>query len=606
MGVLDKLLFWRRPKTEPQVSAVQEAPSSSTTKTRDPNVAVVKRVGLAIGDVGRDFEAPEFDFNEITNVYNAEAYVRQACDKYIELMFKAGWQFVGANPKAVDYIRKRFAMIAEATQIPTDQLFIEIAEDLVKYGNAIIAKARSNDPALLPPGFSIQGLGGRDPVVGYFPLNVATMTVKRDKNGMVKQWQQEVEGQEKPVKFKPEDIIHIYYKREKGHAFGTPFLLPVLDDIRALRQAEENVLRLIYRNLFPYIHVKVGLPEEGLGASDSEVNSVRNVIENMSLEAGLVTNERVEITPVATDKIIDAHDYLRYFEQRVFTGLGVSELMMGRGNTANRSTGDNLYGEFIDRVKAFQRVMSIFVDQFMVKELLMEGGFDPVLNPEDDVDFIFNEIDIDAKIKKENHVVFLYEHNAITEDEMRQLLGREPIPDSDREKMYLYRVKIPGNVKKDNAADTDNRNQPENQYGKKPSPGKTKGHLDLFADELDRILTELNQAVVGLIQLHYEKQLDGLEKLPGVIRYAEERVEEMAKQCLSEREWETIRFPLHRTFAYLGESLMGHFTYTSEATQKEAPELGNATFEVLRDRFFEVIEKLKQTQGDADAVEVRQ
>lgn len=606
MGVLDKLLFWRRPKTEPQVSAVQEAPSSSTTKTRDPNVAVVKRVGLAIGDVGRDFEAPEFDFNEITNVYNAEAYVRQACDKYIELMFKAGWQFVGANPKAVDYIRKRFAMIAEATQIPTDQLFIEIAEDLVKYGNAIIAKARSNDPALLPPGFSIQGLGGRDPVVGYFPLNVATMTVKRDKNGMVKQWQQEVEGQEKPVKFKPEDIIHIYYKREKGHAFGTPFLLPVLDDIRALRQAEENVLRLIYRNLFPYIHVKVGLPEEGLGASDSEVNSVRNVIENMSLEAGLVTNERVEITPVATDKIIDAHDYLRYFEQRVFTGLGVSELMMGRGNTANRSTGDNLYGEFIDRVKAFQRVMSIFVDQFMVKELLMEGGFDPVLNPEDDVDFVFNEIDIDAKIKKENHVVFLYEHNAITEDEMRQLLGREPIPDSDREKMYLYRVKIPGNVKKDNAADTDNRNQPENQYGKKPSPGKTKGHLDLFADELDRILTELNQAVVGLIQLHYEKQLDGLKKLPGVIRYAEERVEEMAKQCLSEREWETIRFPLHRTFAYLGESLTVHFTYTSEAAQKEAPELGNATFEVLRDRFFEVIEKLKQTQGDADAVEVRQ
>lgn len=606
MGVLDKLLFWRRPKTEPQVSAVQEAPSSSTTKTRDPNVAVVKRVGLAIGDVGRDFEAPEFDFNEITNVYNAEAYVRQACDKYIELMFKAGWQFVGANPKAVDYIRKRFAMIAEATQIPTDQLFIEIAEDLVKYGNAIIAKARSNDPALLPPGFSIQGLGGRDPVVGYFPLNVATMTVKRDKNGMVKQWQQEVEGQEKPVKFKPEDIIHIYYKREKGHAFGTPFLLPVLDDIRALRQAEENVLRLIYRNLFPYIHVKVGLPEEGLGASDSEVNSVRNVIENMSLEAGLVTNERVEITPVATDKIIDAHDYLRYFEQRVFTGLGVSELMMGRGNTANRSTGDNLYGEFIDRVKAFQRVMSIFVDQFMVKELLMEGGFDPVLNPEDDVDFVFNEIDIDAKIKKENHVVYLYEHNAITEDEMRQLLGREPIPDSDREKMYLYRVKIPGNIKKDNTADTDNRNQPENQYGKKPSPGKTKSHLDLFADELDRILTELNQAVVGLIQLHYEKQLDGLEKLPGVIRYAEERVEEMAKQCLSEREWETIRFPLHRTFAYLGESLMGHFTYTSEATQKEAPELGNATFEVLRDRFFEVIEKLKQTQGDADAVEVRQ
>lgn len=516
---------------------VTEAPSSGGgSAKRDPIATLVKRIGLAL-DVGtsREFQAPPFDLTQITNAYDTEAYVRQAIDKYIEMMFKAGWDFVGKNQAAVDYIRMRFKLMAEMTQTPTDQLWIEIAEDLVKYGNVIIVKARDKGNLLggTKTGITVQGLGGEAPIAGYFPVNVTTISILRDKNGTVKGWQQEVEGSDKPVKFKVTDVVHVYYKKEKGAAFATPFLLSALDDIRSLRQAEETVLRLIYRNLHPLLHIKVGTEE--LPGQQGEVDVVRDEFENMDLEGGFVTSERVNITAVSADKIIDAKEYLKYFEQRVFTGLGVSELMMGRGNTANRSTGDNLSGEFADRVKAFQKVMAIFVDEFVIKELLMEGGFDPVLNPDDDVDFVFKEIDVDAKIKAENHAIFQYEHNVITEEEMRALLGRDPI--TDRAQMFMNLVTIP--VAAEAAAAkaaasptagtpaTNNKNKPTNQSGTKSSP-KVKAQADSefkvkYLESMDRTFDHSHSAITKLVDQYLDDNSDQrLAELAQVVRLTEE------------------------------------------------------------------------------------
>ena len=40
-------------------------------------------------------------------------------------------------------------------------------------------------------------------------------------------------------------------------------------------------------------------------------------------------------------------------------------------------------------------------------------------------------------IKKQVHAIYKYEHNAITEDEMRDELGMDPIPDGDRAKLFV-------------------------------------------------------------------------------------------------------------------------------------------------------------------------
>ena len=117
--------------------------------------------------------------------------------------------------------------------------------------------------------------------------------------------------------------------------------------------------------------------------------------------------------------------------------MGIPEIMFGRGNTANRSTGDNMTSEMADRIRAICRVIEMFFNSFIIKELLMEGGYDPVLNPDQAVEFKFNDNEVDVMIKKEVHAIYKYEHNAITEDEMRDELGMDPIPDGEREKMFV-------------------------------------------------------------------------------------------------------------------------------------------------------------------------
>ena len=479
----------------------------ASTAGRELTTGTVKRLGIRYGDItSKDFEEAEFDLSQIDDGYNTDSYIRQGVDKYVDQIFKEGFQFYGRDTAVVDYIRLRFSFMAEATGIPTEQLFTEIAEDVVKYGNCFLAKSRVSDQASLPPTVPVTGIAGAQPIGGYFPINATTMQIKRDKNGVVQQYQQEVD--DTTVKFKAEDMIHIYYKREKGNAFGTPFLHPVLDDVRALRQAEENVLKMMYRNIYPFFHVMVGDDETPGG--ENEINEVKDQIDGMEVDGGLVTTNRVEIKPIASNQVINAQPYLQYLEERVFSGMGIPAILFGRGGTANRSTGDNMTSEMADRIRAIQRIIEVFVNEYIIKELLLEGGFDPVLNPEHVVEFRFNENELDSKVKRDTHYVYLYEHNAITEDEMRKELGRDPI--TDRALMYQTLItqaneahsasvrggtaSSSGSNSSDGTKATNNKQKPTNQYGTKSSPKKVtnkevsaaegllKDQMELLQDEL--------------------------------------------------------------------------------------------------------------------------
>lgn len=455
-------------------------------KSSNIEIAPAKALGLRLGDTtSKDFEEPEFDLKTISTAYNTDGYIRQGVDKYVDQIFKEGYELFGKDENVTAYITMRLQYMARVTNQPYGQFYIDIVDDVVKYSNCIIAKARMTDQSQLPPGVSITGINGLEPIVGYYCLNVPSMQVKRDKNGIVQSWQQLMDGNDKGVKFKPEDIIHIYYKREKGNAFGTPILLPVLDDVRALRQAEESVLRLIYRNVYPFYHIAVGSKEIPGGPND--VTSMQNDINNMDLEGGIVTTERAVIKAIASNQVINAEPYLRYLEDRVFSDMGIPAILFGRGDTANRSTGDNMTSEMSDRIKAIQKTVELFINTYIINDLLLEGGYDPYLNPDQQVVFRFKENDLDTKIKSDNQAIFEYEHNSITEDEMRSKLGMDPI--TDRSKMFqtlvtqanaaaLAALKPQTGTSSSTSNQTgtkatNNKVKPTNQYKTKTSPKKT-------------------------------------------------------------------------------------------------------------------------------------
>lgn len=487
------LSWFRRQDTDKaqEVSVGQPAGRISVVEAVKAKAIQIAKVGYsyAKGTKNREsFEGPEgFSFTEIERAWISDSYVRQAVDRHVDFMFKAGWEFVGKNQAAVDYIRARFRAMAFASGTPTDTLFHQIAENSVKFHNAFVIKARQPGSYQYPQGLKVTPFLSSKPVAGYFCLPVSTITVTRTETGEIKKYKQDMKGTgssaTSPLEIKPEDMIHLAIDRLDGRAFGFPFLASALSDVMLLRQIEELVDRTIYKNVFPLVHYQVGSKE--IPADDDEIAAVKTSLASLTLDGAVITSERHNIKMVGAEgEMLNVEGYMKYFKTRVFTALGVSSTIMGESETANKSTSDNLDQMFKDRVKGYQHEIEQMITYQMIYELLTEGGFDPIINQDDMVEFRFQEIDLAAKMAEQNHIVQLFTQNSITHEEMRTLLKMDAVADEDR--LYFNMITIPvGAAGKEAQASLSagnnagaNKNQPTNQHGKKSS-SESKNSSDL-------------------------------------------------------------------------------------------------------------------------------
>lgn len=444
---------------------------------RDPKTVAVARLGQAIkGSSGGDFEESPVDLNEIASAYYTDSYIRRAVDKHSALMFKNGWELSGKNDQAVEYVWTRLKLMAEGTGQDTESFLQEVADNLILFGNAYVVKARDSKGSSAA-GVQATGYSSTSPVAGYFVLPSTQMQVNRDDDGTIVGYQQAADGGGEGVEFNPEDVIHFTFKKPTGRAYGVPFIFNALDDVKLLRQIEENVARLIYRNLFPLYMYKVGIDKPGFEATDEEIETLREEIRNIPVDGALVVPERHSIEVIGSQgQAIDANGYLKYFRERVFSGLGVSDTIMGISGTANKSTANNQTSDLVDSVKDFQKAFANQAKFAIINELLFEGGYDPVLNPDDEIDFIFSEIELDAKIQRENHIMQLYMQNGVTFEEMRNLLGLDTVVDESRLYINMFSSASGTEAAADSEASGNSGNnddQPENQHGKQDAPVST-------------------------------------------------------------------------------------------------------------------------------------
>lgn len=544
--------------------ALKNAPSGGSSRSagaisRDPKAIQVKRVGYQLVNgsrsAGRDnFQEPLTDLELIDTAIRTDSYVMQTMMKYSELLFKSGYYFEGKNEQALQYLRTRFEVMSVATGVPTEELFQGIGEDIVRYSNAFLVKARAKGGVGLPPGMSLIPIPpAREPIAGYFRLPPHTISIARDEKGNVLQYRQEVEGGGDPIIFRPEDIVHISVNRPVGRPFGEPWIAPVLEDVRLLRKVEENAALLLYRHIFPLLSYTVGIDKPGYEATDEELEEVQSVIENMPSDGAIVLPERHKIEAINLNAI-DGKPYLDYFEQRVFTGLGVSAVDMGRGDTANRNTADAMTGIKADRVKGWQRSLQAQIDKFIIDELLAEGGFDPLVNPEFNVDFVFEEIEQERKIAKENHVLQKWNSHLTTFEEARLELGLDPVVDESRLRYQM--VDAYTDEAKDTSDEVDNKNAPENQHGKRTSPKrKTESlvesetvfdhmaisHFEKLHNALLSQYRSLEKDAIDMVEAHINKQAFPVkepEEWLSAMHFSKDRmlrsVQEHTKYALSE------------------------------------------------------------------------
>ena len=393
----------------------------------------IKAVGYVNNNTYRreKFQRCEYNLSEIRDASEADSYIKIALTKYSYMIYKAGWTLKSENQEAIDYIMYRWRLMSYQTDKPMDILFQEIADDLVRYSNAFLIKARVDK---MPVGCKVKAVGvdstGR-PVGGYFRVDPSSVKIKRDKHGNILKYEQG-RGEEKK-QWSKEDVIHIYMDKDGNNAYGTPRIIAALDDVKLLRKIEGNMVALIHRFSMPLYHWKIGIPQPGFQASDPEIAKAKREIEGSSLDGLIITNEKTEIKAIGSEgSAMNMAPYLEYLENRVFSALGVSASQMGRGGA--KQDADSMEQQIHDTVKYIQRILATFIEYQIINELLAEGGFD-IFDPKNEVKYIFEEISLETKIKKENHEMLKWQSNVTTFEEGRRRMGLRDVPE-DEERLF--------------------------------------------------------------------------------------------------------------------------------------------------------------------------
>lgn len=430
--------------------------STDKTKGTKKSSVVVKSVPSPVkvysNNIGRSrapsltWEPPEWDLAECSRIANTESYVRRAFAIKESLFKKEGYRFVGKNPQRVSYIKERIEQTERAGGLPFDLLMSKTIASLTWLNNAFWVKKRDYRAS----GGKKRKKGGRElaPVAAYFFLPAETVRFKRDEYGKVKKYQQKI-GTKEPVEFNPEDVVHFYFDRQEGFSVGTPKVVPVKDDIRALRRIEENIELLVYQHLFPLFHYQVGTenaPAHTLPDGRDEVAAVWEEVQRMPSDGCWVTPERHNIEVMGAEgEALKVEDIVQHFKERIFVGLGVSSVDMGIGGTANRSTAQTLSMNLINQIKAEQNEFAQFLNSYMINDLLEESTFpEKTLFEEGNRVFVeFKEIDQERRIALENHLSQMYMQHYYTHDQMRVAGGEEPWTEEDWKNSYWTQIDEP-------------------------------------------------------------------------------------------------------------------------------------------------------------------
>lgn len=419
-----------------------------------------KTMGLAVGYTGGtysigynrvNFEPAPYDFDRIIQAIDTDSYVKQAFNQFRELLWKEGYEIVSQNPEAVEYLKLRIQFMELSMKKSFNQFLTDVADQLLKFANSFLVKVRGDLDAFFP--LPLDSMNNRNPIVGYQLLPAETVEIMRDYHNKPIKYRQNIwgaHGYNAPSGFgrgergyanllpmwKPEEMIHLAVDVKPGRLFGVPFMVAVMDDIVSLRQVEEDLLNLIHRELFPLYKYIVGTEDHP--AEPDEIAAAARQIEGMRTEGGLVLPERHDVDVVGSEgAALQIEPYLNHFKERVAVGLGFTKKQLGMAVDQNQGDDEEEVTKIYDKVKFYQRYFADMIRLNVFNELLIEGGFDPFQEHNDMLDtcyFVFNEIDVDTQVKKENHLIQKWISDNITWEEVRIAL-KLPI-DADRQELY--------------------------------------------------------------------------------------------------------------------------------------------------------------------------
>lgn len=476
-----------------------------------------------------------YNMQRMVNAYETETFIARVIDQYIVSVLQRGWDWVGSDPKAVTYIKKRIYEMEIVSGKTFRSVLSKSINQALLQGNIFVSKLRNIKAS---SGKRWTRFDGKtyNPIASFDIQDTVAMRIRydHDKNKPINYYQSKTStygdddtlvyssgvssgrmnfrkllGRPKKsndtVTWSPDDMVHIKFHSMPGKVWAMPPFQPVLEDILALREIEESIQLLVYQYGHIFLHGTVDM----LNAEEkqAEINDIIYKLERMAGNGAIVTGNETQFKAIGAEgKAIRAEGYLNYFQQRVLAGLYTSSIAMGQGETSNRNTAD-----FVDKQKqeVTKDIQNVIINglQSIFDEFLYESGVSIDYVHKNRVSLWFPDPDITNKIKIEQHAMLMYQSNCITEQEMREAIGKKPIEESERDSLYYRNIGMDelqaetsaqiaigaskpvvsgtnsnGNSKKkksEGAAGSAGQTvRPANQHGRKAGPGSIKNSID--------------------------------------------------------------------------------------------------------------------------------
>ena len=392
---MSDLLFQTNYNPDPERHSLTDlAKPLKIYKAKNPSVSFFTTRSVPFSNHKRAFDNGEYDLYETGRIIDTESLVMRAFNKKNTLMFRDGYEIRSKNEENLKYVKKRLAEIEFVSEKSFDDILREYAYNLVAFHNPYIVKVRKEE-ASTGEIRKHKNKKKLKPVAAYFCLAPETMEKRLNDAGEATRYRQYIGINGRYREFAEHNIIYTPFNKRSGFTMGTPPLESTKEDILALRRIEESVETLIYKSLFPIIHLKVGTdkaPAKTLPNGQSEVDVATQLLENIDDNGGIATSERIDITAIGAESLaLRVESYLDYFKKRVFAGLGMSAIDFGDGDCYDELTetltedGWKFYNEIPDDSKIgtfnpdtglieFHHMNSKYEDLYIGKMICINNG----------------------------------------------------------------------------------------------------------------------------------------------------------------------------------------------------------------------------------------
>ena len=401
------------------------------TATDNGNRAVRSSLDYAFrkGSIGYDWE-------DLWKAFQADGYLHRAVLRYRNLVVGDGVQIDG-DREAVRYLQERFAIGKSLNGFGWDELVRTLALEYVLYGNAFLIRSYTGQ---------LSAVFGRRlrvarATAAWYPVTVRWLEPLLDRNTRdVVGWQlriKEREGTPKTHNFRVQDVIHLWYNCPPGGIYGIPPLLSAVEDVRALRQIEEDVLKLVHKYTHPLIQVTMA---DTLGYGEgvrADVTELVSTINTMAEDGFLVTMPGQEVRMIGAESMaLRVEPYVDLFKRRVFSSLGMSGVMLGdQPEPLERQV--ELERHLRDTVQDLQIQFGQGLLHQVILPLLREAGF----SGRTQVRLRFPVPDRSLFLRQMTQLANIYTLNVLGAAEVRRMMGiDEPLDQNDT---YSARVTLP-------------------------------------------------------------------------------------------------------------------------------------------------------------------